>query len=465
MTEDATPDRPRGGHAGLEVRVFSALWAVGHLAHTLRKEPFFDPFSWVLVLACVLVLLRPSSPGRLGALALAQIALFADRMPVTDNHLYILAFVNAGLLVAALPLAARRQAWSADVFGAARAYAIVTFLMSYAAAALSKLNRDFLFSDASCALTMLDDAGAVVGLDRTAMAASVVEAVPFAVAGVELAIPVLLAVRPLRTVGIAVAVAFHLGISLSPTATAIDFTVVIFAVLSLLIPWGQIDAGPAVARVSARVRSLAAGDRAALGVVLLFAVMGVFQWRPGTVAGNRGWAVLAVTAVGLGAAMVVAALRARRGGAPVRLALGSFRPTHYALLLLGLANVASPYLGVKTSGTYTMYSNLDVYEGRSNHYLVPRFGTGTLQDDLVEVVDSSNEKLRSLRDDGLLLTWHELRRVLARDPEASVRYRRGGALFDYARAADNAELTSLDPVLHRLVGHRPHPEAGPDCLW
>lgn len=453
------------GGGALYAQAFFVLWSVAHLAHALRKEPFNDAFSWLNVLACVLLLLRPGSAARLAGLCVAQIALFVDRMPITDNHLYIMAFVNAGLLVVALPLALRRQAWSPATFGVARTYVAVVFLGSYAAAALSKLNPDFLFSEASCALSMLDDAGRAVGLDRTALPASMADAVPLLVAGTELAIPLLLALRRTRAVGIGVTVAFHLAISLSPTATAIDFTVAIAAVLFLFLPPSDRLGADLEALRRSVERVVGRLDRGAVGAGLLFGVMVVYQWRLGTVAGNRGWALLAITAVGLGAALVAAVVRDRGTAERAALSPRRLRPAHVALLGLALLNVAAPYLGWKTAGTYTMYSNLDTFEATSNHYLFPRLNPGTFQDDLVEILDTSNERLDRVRERGDRITWHELRRVLARDPEARIAYRRGGERIDHARAADDPALVTRDPVLHKLLGHRAQAAPPGRCLW
>jgi hypothetical protein len=122
-------------------------------------------------------------------------------------------------------------------------------------------------------------------------------------------------------------------------------------------------------------------------------------------------------------------------------------------------------MGIKTVGTFTMYSNLNTYDSQSNHFFLPRVTGPTLHDDLVDIVRSSNEELDALRRRGLRITWHELRRELARDPEASISYIRGGKLFEYDRADQNSELTTLHSVLHKLVWHRPDDRHSPQCLW
>jgi hypothetical protein len=450
---------PRQIHALL----FGALWAFAHLAHAFRKEPTHDPLSWLYLLACVLLICRPASPARLGLLCLAQLAVFVGRLPLTDNHMYIMAFANAGLLVVTAPLVVKRRGWDVRAFGVARNYVVVVFLMAYFAAALAKLNEDFLFGEASCALSMMGDAMHVIGMDRSALLASVSAAVPFMVAGVELAVPLLLAIGAVRSVGIIMAVLFHLAISISPTATAIDFTVIIFTVLALLVPVDSWLAKARTKHLPSKYRPPV--GRATVGILFLFFVLVVFEWRLGTVAGNRSWMLLAPVALVLGAALVVAAVKLRGVSDGYRVSLSRLSAAHFPLLALLVLNIASPYVGLKTAGTFTMYSNLSTYQNKSNHYLIPRFNRGTMHDDLVEIVSTTNARLQSLQERGLLVTWHELRRDLARDSTASISYVRGGEVYTYPRAADNPELVTLDPVLHKLLAHRPHAGVQGSCMW
>jgi hypothetical protein len=136
-----------------------------------------------------------------------------------------------------------------------------------------------------------------------------------------------------------------------------------------------------------------------------------------------------------------------------------------ALVLIQLANISAPYLGIKTTGSFVMYSNLQTEGMKSNHFLIPRLPVKTLMDDPVEIVDSSNRALRAIAERGDLVSWHELRRDLSRDPEASVSYRRNGVLHVHEHARENPELITRDFWTHKLVGHRTFDPKRASCRW
>lgn len=469
------------GVAHYQVRVFAVLWAIGHFAHVLRKGDRIDPFMWIVLGAAVLLLDRPGSRVRLGVLAGAQLSYLYGNLPATDNHLFIMGFVNLGILAAVLLTPRGEHLPSTEALTRALPYVRLTIVIAYSAAALAKLNHGFFDPDESCAVTMLHDAAATFGgwmPDPPAWAETLL---PFAVAGTELLIPLLLLVPLTRLAGVVVLVLFHLGVSLSPTATAIDFTVILFALGFVFLP---AHSGEHVARRAGstlqRLGPLARLPRATALVLLTAFLVAMVAGRGfgfATVAGNRNWLWLALTAVVIGALLLDTAWHAWRERWPRTAKVWPFsqipRSTRDAVLsvallsgtLLVLLNAASPYLGGKTKSTFAMYSNLQTEAGTSNHFLVPRLPAATGQDDLVLVLESSNRNLARIGERGLLITWHELRRRLAGDPQASIRYLRGEETFQYEHAADNPELVTLHPITHRFIAHRLYDPERPRCLW
>ncbi len=147
-----------------------------------------------------------------------------------------------------------------------------------------------------------------------------------------------------------------------------------------------------------------------------------------------------------------------------------FRPRHvvyFVLLALVVLDAASPYAGGKTITSFTMYSNLRTEGGTSNHFFLPRVSLASGQDDLVEILETSDPLLRKVRRTGSLITWHELRRRLSAAPTASIRYLRGGTVFSYAEARENPELVTLDPIARRLLAYRlvSREGAAAACRW
>ena len=236
---------------------------------------------------------------------------------------------------------------------------------------------------------MLYDASAFVGTQEGRLPGIIEGTAPFIVAGIELLIPVLLVVSRTRFAGIVVLVVFHLVISISPSSTAIDFTIMLVAIAYLLLP--EESSEHVILRfrqIRSYVPRMLGTDMRSIPVVLLFFLSMAFLSRLGTIAGNRGWALLAPVSLVIGSLLVFLVARSRSSQPRGSISLSGIKPPHYALIGLLLFNVASPYMGIKTVGTFTMYSNLNTY--------------------------------------GLRITWHELRRELARDPKASISYIRGG---------------------------------------
>lgn len=468
--------------AGLGVErqlvLFTALWAVAHLAHLLRKGDPTSPLVWAVFIAALLLLERPASSRRLGVLATVQLAYLYMNLPSTDNHLVIMGFVNLGLLAAVL--LGRRGSGDDTAHPAAAAlpYVRLAVLLAYGAAALAKLNRGFFDPAESCAVSMFHDALAVADgrLPLPAIPPAVESALPFVVAATELAIPLLLLIPATRLAGVGVVVVFHLLMSLSPSATAIDFTIVLFALVSLFLPTRAAER--IVSRwhglTSARREQLE-GARPVVFILLsgaLAALIATHAFGATTVSGNRNWVVLAVAAIVLGAVLVESAWHAWREGWPRNSPIwpagtssAALRAAHLACVLLLLANAASPYLGGKTKSVFTMYSNLQTEAGESNHYLFPRLPVETGQDDLVLILESSNRSLNRLGAREELISWHELRRTLSNDPGASVAYQRGSIVHAHDHAHEDAELVTRDRFGHRFISHRTYNSERALCLW
>jgi len=456
-----------GDHRGLDAGdgardqavVFSGLWALAHVGHVLRKSQPSEPIAWLLLLAALLLLIRPSASRRLAGVAVAQLLYLADRMPVTDNHAYLLGFANLGLSTALV--ASRGRGFRLPV-----PYLVLTLLLSYGAAAVAKLNAGFFDVGVSCAVEMLYDAVAVAGLAPGSLRA-VEPVMPFLIAAIELTVPLALLLPRTRRAAVVLVVLFHWGLSLSPTATAIDFTLVVYSLVFLALP---AQAATRIRAGAARVAALLpAARRARIAAVALLAaflaVSLVTGWGgPGS---NRNWLWLALAALAVGSALIVLALGTRAE----RSAVGPLsRPglpilPYAALVLVQLANIGAPYLGIKTSGSFVMYSNLQTERGQSNHFLIPRLPRPAPMDDLVEVVASSNRELGATAASGDLVSWHELRRDLSRDPEASISYRRGGVLHVHEQAREDPELVARDFWRHKLIGHRSFDPRRASCRW
>jgi hypothetical protein len=158
--------------------------------------------------------------------------------------------------------------------------------------------------------------------------------------------------------------------------------------------------------------------------------------------------------------LCVKAMRAAgvAAGGPAAGTCGRSRPLVILPLLL-VANGVGPYLGLRTETSFSMFSNLQTENGRSNHLVVPASIQVTdWQRDLVEIVASNVPELDALRQNGLLLPFLDLRRRRSEGGASfCVTFRRHGAVatFDAARPETHAAIPTLSWIACRYLYFRP----------
>jgi hypothetical protein len=75
-------------------------------------------------------------------------------------------------------------------------------------------------------------------------------------------------------------------------------------------------------------------------------------------------------------------------------------------------NGMSPYLGLKTQTSFSMFSNLRTEGGITNHILLPTsMQLNNLQKDLVEVVDTDLDELKPFISDNQVVPYFEFKRI------------------------------------------------------
>jgi len=279
---------------------------------------------------------------------------------------------------------------------------------------------------------------------------------------VESLIPLLLAFRKTRGAGVLLGVCFHSFLSSGPRNGFFAFAVVIFPLLWLFASEQAMTRLGAVVRrvVGSRIDASPATvvrGAALLGIVLASlasAHLGMNRTYPAWITYN---AIVLVWAV----AEAWSGVRATGDGRPGLLRCGD--PVLVVMPLLFVFNGACPYLGLKTETSFAMYSNLRTEGGRSNHlFLTSDLAPFGFQQDLVEVIDSSDPGLGKVGRSGMLLPWFELRRRAWMDPSKSVTFVRNGETIVVDSIRDRPDL--VPPVswwLGRLMPFRPVERDGP----
>ena len=263
---------------------------------------------------------------------------------------------------------------------------------------------------------------------------------------IEARLPIGLLLRRTRVAAVVVGGTLHTVLAV---AGHVPFSGFAFAFYALFLPddlprrlRGVLDGAPPLRAAAARARAFA-GSRLAFPLLAgawIAAAIAVSYGPEQVYAGILRLAVVVFVAyaVALGAVLLLCLRRGGRGA----YAPGALRLAHpvWALApLLVVLNAARPYVGLKTQSAFTMYSNLQTEENRWNHVLVPEsVRVFDMQDDPVEVVRSSDDRLAEAAADDTELIEHDFRTYLSQHPELSVAYRHEGQLVSVPRVGDDA---------------------------
>lgn len=442
-------------------RWFVALWALSLLFHLANvgftSRMFVSPIgaSWWGIGIAVLALVLLVRPDRLFPLALVSLAvpvLAWLEAPVMGNHWLVVTLVSLGVVGATLHSAVRgRSPEAVDTTRVLEPVARGVFFVFYSFTALSKVNRGFLDPIVSCGTFFTDETARSIGWDSLDTAGSPFwgRVVVTAIIVVELSVVALLIIRRTRVLGVFVAVVFHGIIGLDGLHSFADFSSLVYALLMLFLPADFFTAVSARLGGFARLASRSVRYACATSLVLVLAIRGSSLsgfWADFPAdARDTVWRVFS-----LGLAVVVGwyLVSRRRMDVDRKESITVVPATRWLLVvpLLAFLNGMTPYVGVKTTYSWNMYSNLVTAPGYENGLLIPTAWRWTdRQDDLVAVLSSSDPGLNIYAEERYLLTFTALRAYTSTRPDARLVYARGRTIIE-------VPSTRADPVLSRPVG-------------
>lgn len=454
---------PPPGRSFRTFAVLMALCAAAHFSVHLSRIEF--SLSWLLgvgvIGSAMWLIYRPTLRAYTG-LALLQIAGVVVDAPFNPDHWLLIFFVNLLALGAMLRIRYQDGAVTPErLMEVIEPGARLLFLVCYGFAALAKYNRDFLFSPDSVARELLaHQAGAMPVLSWLIWPA----AVPWLALACETAVPLLLIPPRTRHLGIMVGLLFHAALMVSPAVAVYDFTITVYVMLYLFTPagfdqqvrswWkGSLQRHPVLSAWLQRYRW-------SFSVLPAVALMAVSSQTSLTEVSVRvawlRWAVAMAVVLGAIVLGVVGLYGGQRQSTPLR-----WRPlpkVAWAMLALALLNGLCPYLGLKTQGSFTMFSNLRTEANAWNHLLVPeaiRCVEG-YQDRLVHITATDDPLLRQKYiDRGLLATEFEVRRRITLQPAISLTVQQGGQQVEVDTAGDPVFGAPLGLLSQKLLIFRP----------
>lgn len=452
---DVTLRPPAAGRAAQAnvLAVFAVTWAAANLFHVwgpsaragnVVSNATTVGVTHVLIgVTAVIVLLRPRQLLPLVVLAALGPVSFWFEAPVVGSHWAVVAFVDIALL---LTVATTRNRVRVErQFVPVARWVLLGF---YSFAAFAKLNHAFFTPSVSCGTFYLDELAGSLGLTlHSQTAGGWAHLVPFGVAGIELAIPILLLIRRTRHIGVVVGLVFHGVIALDQSHLFSDFSSVLVALFLLFLPATFADDVVAqFRRLPDERRELVRGI-AVVGSVVLLALL--WYRRSDEVArvfaDGIGWAW--VLYLGLILFLVVRfLLRTRPAPLSRPLAFGDGVPKWMAVVpVLVVLNALTPYTEIRTAYAFNMYSNLQTADGESNHFVFAKTVPLTdFQSDQVRIVRSDDPGLNQYAIEGFDVVFLQLRDYLSRHPDAGLTFVRDGVEHTVAHARDVPEL--VEPV-------------------
>jgi len=442
--------------------LFNALLAVSLILHQLWWNGFeVRTAHTVVVLAAGWVLLRPGSVGRFVAMIAAEVVAVALDMPLVGSHTLLMLIVGGCALghLGWTALRERTLPTPAAVFVELAPFLRAALIVVYATAALAKMNTGFLDPAISCAIAMSRQ---LAWFDPSLLDGSWrIEPAIWGTVAVEVALPVLLAARRTRIVGLVVGGGFHTILAL---AGNVPFSALAFAFYVAFLPLDTADrlrqtclrrcVGSGRSHHPDRVRRRSGAVRRAPALVVF-----VSAWLGGAALSSTAPAFvsdviahgarLVVVLIALGAGGMLLASRRAAPAAPLFAvpAPGVGRPVLLAGVCLLVVNGLSPYLGLKTESSFEMFSNLRTEPGAWNHLLVPEaarvFG---YQDQLVGLVAANDPALLARGAAGTQLVRSELDRYLRSHPTAVATYTAGTGSPPRTAGPLTAGPTPLDRI-------------------
>ena len=443
----------------------------------------FEPAGIALFVACIAVLDKPSSSGRFLAMCGLNLAYLWVQSPITPNHVLFEGFVNVVILVTALRHGRRQPEASARaaVFSEAAPVLRLLLLTLYFFAFLHKLNWDFLMPATGCAGFMLEGLAEQIPIVPTGIFLKT--AAIWATFLIESGIPVLLLFPRTRLAALLIAWAFHFMLSFHPRPGIYAFSSMVFTQLTLFLPatfFAGLARLPMLQRVQGGLeygrrhltRLLLAGalagtiggvalllsgfDIRGTGLTLLPRTIGMAMWIP------YAFGLLTLLLLGWPRTSPIPA-------AP--LVKSAWRAPAVAVAALFALNCFAPYLGFQTLRTMSMFSSIRTEGGRSNHLFLPSsLQITSLQDELVQLVDSSDIWFDYYADGHTLITYTELRRRAWEDPSQPLRvtFERNGQILtvDTSDPEASVQLPPLPFPLHKILAFRAIDREGPvNCRW
>lgn len=421
------------------------------------KGAVYTALAWAIVLFSLLLFLYPRRTWILLALVGVSLALYALRLPVASNNKTITAVMNGAILLSGAVLylkAGRGPLDRTALYDQVRVVARALLAIMYFYGIFHKINTDFLDPTVSCAVGLYVPLARPFGLEDNLFGRYLAIYATFIIEGIAI---ISLYWKRYFAVGFILALVFHYIIPISAYSWYMDFSSLVFALYVLSIPtpasemlYGiSLNVANTLRENFGRIGTLLPGlALLLLAAAIVMLVTLVFPERSFDMVVHSVW--ILVWAVAGGAAMVVLTYVALRNMPCGNVTAPSPPAWVYVVPGLFFLSCWSPYVGLKTESSINMFSNLHTEAGQTNHLLFskPPY-LFNYQNEVVKVVDSSEEQWVRESQAGNYHVLHDLKLWLRWKPDAWVSYVKDGVTVTRATAASLAD--EMPNILERKL--------------
>lgn len=451
-------------------QVFAVFWALAILMNNFKQGPSLansaiESFlNLVIFLLAVSLLLDPKSTLKLILISVLSSIQWVGFLPRMPNHWMIIGLVSVAVFMVWTSFRLSSSKHNSNWFGSAERILRLSFVICYGAAALAKWNSGFMNLSASCSVTLAERELGWLGLNINF---SDLVFFPWLIASIETMIFIFLLLPKTRFLGVLTASLFHLTLSLTPISQGLGFTYTLWPLLLLFLP----DQSLANLKVYASTLRRFTTFKLDIGILKFLTILlwGYIFFKYLIYPDRNQFDELFIWLLRIVAGLIIALLVAMAAWAGRKSERKSkffsiSGVAQYLVLVVVLINVLSPYIGLKTHSTMTMYSNLKVEGGETNHYFLPIVSMFPFLSDTVSVKATNLDALSRGLGSDLDLTWIELQRIMSSNPEFGIAYERDGETYVYERASENSELTAPHPIILKLLSNRAVSKTE-KCLW
>lgn len=470
------------------MRAFMGFWTIAMLVHVAHRMHWFEsPFYIAMHIGALAFLIWPR-PQLFLFTVIMQLGACWAKLPSVDNHWFYVWLANIAITCAfAAELVRSRGKWNFDASQTMKNMLPILrwiVILFYICVLIHKSNTDFFDADVSCVMHFYSRISKVPYLvsipNLSELSLLTKQLIILSIYGIFATTAIGFARRRTWFVGLTAGVTFHLmtGVLMA------HFPTIAFALHFIMMP--LLIQTKLIEHVDGKLQAWSGGR---LTLLRLFGLYGIL-WTVQSIArywilekfgmDDFEWHYWKITLrIWLTASIIMMAwlwwiIYSNKWHQTVEKKMSATPVWLWIFPILMLINAMSPYLGLKTRTSMSMWSNIRTENNETNNFLIPN---GALkffnyQDDVVEIKDSNDRRLRRYDKDEMLIPWlkfkRRVRHVAERgDTDVYIRYERNGEIFEVKSAENDPVLTAPENILsQKLLDFREFPERGQfPCLW